>query len=60
LFIEEGQTHLEKAMEFYDEVLMHITNGGLPLENNDARTYRHVRGKTIVLLYGYIDYFDDQ
>ncbi|XP_060578551.1 uncharacterized protein LOC132735591 isoform X2 [Ruditapes philippinarum] len=39
----EGQTHLEKAMKLYDEVLMQITNGGLPLEYNDTRTYRNVR-----------------
>lgn len=46
----EGQNHLEQAMQFYDEVLMHIQNGGLPIENNDARTYRHIRENHIKVM----------
>ncbi|XP_045195308.2 uncharacterized protein LOC123550897 isoform X3 [Mercenaria mercenaria] len=46
----DGQDHLEKAMQYYDEVLMQITNGGLPIENNDARTYRHVRDNHIKVM----------
>ncbi|KAL4233145.1 hypothetical protein ACF0H5_007830 [Mactra antiquata] len=52
---KEGEKHLERSVDCYDNVLHYIITGGLPLEHEDARTFNRARDnhKNALLLLKY-------